>query len=231
MRRTSLLGCFGFLFSFGASLFAQAPATGETHDAALRLMRTMNLRPILEETVAQSMPAGESREIARLLLADDKSFLETYEAEAAALYEKRFSAQEMRGLTDFFASDLGRKWVASQTELAQEQITLLRSGQGMLLIVAEIGCETALLGPNFVTAREKAGNPKMAVPADFVTRYAPVVKGVRGLCGCILKEAVKRWGPGAVTHPQAEVATLSQELVSSGACPLPDMAAPAAPKK
>jgi hypothetical protein len=117
MRRTSLLCCFGFLFfSFGASLFAQAPAPGEAHEAALRLVRTMNLRPVLEETVSQSMPAGESREIARLLFADDKSFLEAYEAEAAGLYEKRFSAQEMRGLADFFAGDLGRKWVASQGE-------------------------------------------------------------------------------------------------------------------
>jgi hypothetical protein len=78
---------------------------------------------------------------------------------------------------------------------------------------------------------EKAGKPEMEVPADFVTRYAPIVKGVRGLCGCILKEAVKRWGPGAVTHPQAEVAALSQELVQSGVCHLPDFAVPAPPKK
>src|SRR4051794_19166133 len=207
MRRTILLCLCGLLTS--AALPAQTPASsppGEAHQAALRLVRTMNLRPLLEETVSQSMPAGESREIARLLLADDGSFLEVYESEAAALYEKRFSAQEMRGLADFFAGDLGRKWMASQGELAKEQIALLRSGQGSLLKVAEIGCETALLGPNFITAREKAGKPEMAVPADFVTRFAPIVKGVRGLCGCILKEAVKRWGPGAVTHPQEEVA-------------------------
>jgi hypothetical protein len=71
----------------------------------------------------------------------------------------------------------------------------------------------------------------MAVPADFVTRYAPIVKGVRGLCGCILKEAVKRWGPGAVTHPQEEVAALTQELLKAGVCHLPDFAVPAPPKK
>lgn len=228
MRRTILLCCFGLLF--GASLFAQAPAVGEAHEAALRLVRTMNLRPQLEEAILKSMPAGESREIGRLLFADDKSFLEVYEGEAAALYEKRFSAQEMRGLADFFAGDLGRKWAASQPELAREQSSLLHSGQGSLLMVAEVGCEAALLGPNFVAAREKAGKPDMAVPDDFVTRYAPVVKGVRGLCNCLLKEAVKRWGPGAMAHPQEEFAALTQELVKSGACPLPNMAAPAPPK-
>jgi len=187
----------------------------------------MNLRPLLEETVSQSMPAGESREIARLLLADDKSFLEAYEAEAAGVYEKRFSAQEMRGLADFFAGDLGRKWIASQLEIVKEQVALLRAGLGWQRQVAEIGCETMILGPKLSAAREKAGNPTMPVPTDFVTRYAPVVKGARAFCSCVLKEAVKRSGPTALHYQQG----LAQELLKSGVCQLPDFAVPAPPKK
>jgi hypothetical protein len=71
-----------------------------------------------------------------------------------------------------------------------------------------------------------------ALPAQTPASSPPgEAKGVRGLCGCILKEAVKRWGPGAVTHPQEEVAALTQELVKSGVCHLPDFAVPAPPKK
>ncbi len=236
MRRTILLCLCGLLTS--AALSAQAPASppspaaGEAHEAALRLVRTINLRPILEETVSRSLATVESREIMRFLLAEDKGLIEAYEAEAAALYEKRFSAQELRGLTDFFASDLGRKWTASQAELGREELALVQTGQGPVFKVAELGCQTAMLSANFVAAREKLGKPTMAVPADFLTRFAPIIPKVRDLCECVLKEAMKRWGPGAVLTRQKEVPALTQELVKAGVCHyLPGFAAPAPPKK
>src|SRR5262249_35503444 len=136
MRRT-----LGFLlagFALSSALLAQPGDAGDSKSLSLRLVRALNLRPTVEESMTQFLPSGESGQIAHHLLEQDKAFWAAYEEEVAAIYEKKLTREELRKIVEFLESDTGKTWTAMQPEVLQEQVSRMKQGQGALVMIAEI---------------------------------------------------------------------------------------------
>ena len=68
----------------------------------------------------------KAREILKPILADAASRREEMVAQAAKVYAKRFSVAEMKQITDFYKTPVGRKLVAQLPQIMQESMQIGR---------------------------------------------------------------------------------------------------------
>jgi hypothetical protein len=205
----------------GHALAAQATEDDEKRILAMQLTQTLNVQTLAEESLALLPLPGDAGDIARKILAGDGTFRSTYAQELARIYQQKFSKEELREFVKFFQSAAGQKWVLRSSEIMKEQFAVLQQGEGPLLIISEIGCATSLLEPIFAEAKKKAGISESGVPAELVDRAKPLIEQARGLCGCIVQRAFKKWGVGAAANEQFEA--FAQDLIEKGVCPMPDL--------
>jgi len=199
----------------------KAPAVAAA-TPGLRLVRALSLHSMVDAMLGAVVPPGDPMVIASRMFDQDKGTLSAFESEVAGLYERRFTPEELRRLAEFLESDLGKKWVAQQPDIVREQMAALDQGKTSLGVMREIGCATSLLAPALAKAKAKAGLSEPGIPADFQARFDALATASRGFCGCIFREAEKK-GKGAALRDPAQLESLAQEAVTSGACPLPSL--------
>ena len=237
MRRFVLVGVLGSVLALSSSpggavtpppaaapahAAASAPAPSAAPSPGLRLVRAIGVVPLVEAGLDRAFAPGEPRLLASSLLAKDAAFLAAYELEIAGLYERRFSADELRRLADFYEGDLGKKWAGQQLGVEKDQQALWDAGKGTVATLREIGCTTSFMVDVIDTAKATAKVTDPGIPANLQPLVDSMAVPARRFCACVTREFEKKYGPGGFSRQvQAESDRFVEQLVSSGTCPAP----------
>ena len=79
-------------------------------------------------------------------------------------YAEMFTENELKQLTAFFKSGVGKKWIDSQEEFFRKSQLSFQNNESHIRQIAVLGCVTAILLPNMEQAKKKAGITEEGIP-------------------------------------------------------------------
>jgi len=228
----------GFRVVVGSVARTQYPSPNHLK-ASEALIDTLDLNRSMMNTILLSSPQ-QAHSIVKYVLGKETGLWDATRKDVSIIYAEMFSEHELKQLTAFFKSDVGKKWIDSQEEFFRNEPYFFKSGVGKKWIdsqeeflrnesyrrqIAVLGCVTAILVPNIEGAKKRAGITKEGIPPEI--RSHPdvelLIQDVRKTCVCVIDEAALKWGFENFVSKQnsPEFGALMNHLLTTGKCPIP----------
>jgi hypothetical protein len=221
-----LLVCLAFLVPTIAAHAQQPPSSGHIA-AALTLVRTLNLEQLLQTMAESHAPPGLRREIMARVL-KQRVNVGAFENLVATLYAEAFTEPELRQLTDFYSTPLGRKLSATQVTLSRRVLQSLSGAQEVvsnLVVSACAAASVSVAAEQHQKLQISMGKPSPTTD-EVLAATGPLLARAEESCSCIFEKARAAVGPSAGANmdklfadPRAKAAM--DEAVRTGACPRP----------
>ena len=165
------------------------------------------------------------REFAERELSSHPELWLTLERELADALRETFSLSELAELREFLQSPTGQVWVRASPSLLAQTQERSKGANSAQFQMASIGCVVGWLAPHVEAAQLKAGRNEPGFSAELFEVLRPSREAVRKTCDCLLRKVIERWPSSTITQIQLqpEYQQYVAELLTTGACPLPDI--------
>lgn len=232
--RTLRCALLASLLACAATAAAQAPAappagTGIALSpahmaAALDLARALQLEQYMESYIESMAPPGMRREIIRRVVMQ-RLDLKAFEAFAARVYGETFSEQELRELTAFYRTEVGRKLQARLPSLQKNVSQAIINSPDMMSNFFVSGCAAGAVSSAAEQARQfqtTVGQPPPSLD-DVLRNLGPLLTKAEASCVCMFKVAMgaSRNKDASQLFQEPAVKQAIDEAMRSGTCPRP----------
>jgi hypothetical protein len=192
--------------------------------AAIELVRALNLEQFVQAMIEGLGPPGLKRDIAQRIMMQ-RIDMKAFEAFAAGVYGETFSEDELRSLTDFFRSEVGRKLQSRQVTLSRNVNEAIARSPEMMANFFVSGCAAGVVSGAAEQAQKfqlSVGKPPPTVD-DVVRNLGPLLAKAEVSCTCMYNAgmAVPSTGDPARKFQDPAVRRAAEEAVRTGACPRP----------
>lgn len=213
---TIILGVNSFDEAWSADLSASHLKASET------LIDTLDQERFTMNLLLFSFPK-QAHSIIKYLLDKETGLWDAMKKDVSIIYAEMFTEQELKQLTAFFKSGVGKKWIDSQEEFFRRGLLALRDKESYLRQVAVLGCVAAILVPNIEGYKKKAGITEEGIPPEIMILLEPLTQSVKKTCTCVIDEAAQKWGFENIEAKQnsPEFGAFMNHLLTSGKCPIP----------
>jgi hypothetical protein len=192
--------------------------------AAVALVRALNLEQYLQNMIERLGPPGIKRDIMRRIVMQ-RIDTRAFEAFGAKIYADTFTEEELKQLTAFFQSDLGRKLQAKQTALQHNVTEAFASSPDMMSNFFVSGCTAGAVANAAEQSRQfqiTLGQPPPSLDVIF-QNIGPLIAKAEVSCTCMFGKALAASQSKDPSKMFQEPATKQavEEAFKSGACPRP----------
>jgi len=190
--------------------------------ASEALIDTLDLNRSMMNMILFSSPQ-EAHSIIKYLLGKKTGLWDAVRKDVSITYAEMFTENELKQLTAFFKSGVGKKWIDSQEEFFRKSQLSFQNNESYIRQIAVLGCVTAILLPNMEQAKKKAGITEEGIPPAILPMLEPLAQDVNKTCACVIDQAVMKWGFKNFVAKQnsPEFGAFMNHLLTSGKCPIP----------
>jgi hypothetical protein len=224
-----LLACaIGSCLAEDASPRQAAPpmaAAAPSHMAAATdLVRSLHMEQYLQTMIEGLAPPGLKRDILQYIVMQ-RIDVRAFEAFGAKIYADTFTEEELRQLTVFFQSELGRKLQSRQVALQRNVSEAFSNSPEMMSNFFVSGCAAGAVAAAAEQARQFQINLGQQPPTveAILKNIQPLVAKAETSCGCMFGKAMAAAQSKDLSKMFQEPAVKQavDEAFKSGACPRP----------
>jgi len=202
-----------------------APPLPPSHlAAATALVRSLHLEQYMQTMVEGLSPPGMKRDITTHIVMQ-RIDMRAFEALASKIYADTFSEEELKQLTAFFQSELGRKMQGKQAALQRNVAEGFGNSPAMVANFFVSGCAAGAVASAAEQARQfqlTMGQQPPTVDA-ILRNIAPLLAKAEASCNCMFDKAIAAspTKDASKMFQEPGVKQAVDEALKSGACPRP----------
>jgi hypothetical protein len=161
--------------------------------------------------------------IIKYVLGKETGLWDAMRKDVSIIYAEIFTENELKELTVFFKSEIGKKWIDSQAEFFRRSLLTLQNKESYIRQTAILGCVTAILVPIIEEYKKRTGVTNEGRLPEIMSQIEPLIKDVKKSCVCAVDEAGLKWGLENLQSKQnsPEFGEFLNHLFTSGKCPVP----------
>lgn len=190
--------------------------------ASEALVDTLDLNRSIMNMILFSFPQ-QAHDIIKYVLGKETGLWDAMRKDVSIIYAEIFTENELKELTVFFKSDIGKKWIDSQAEFSRRSLLTLQKKESFIRQTVILSCVAAILVPIIDGYKKRAGITSEGILPEIMSQLEPLIKDAKKTCVCAVDEAGLKWGlenlQSKLNSP--EFGEFMNYLFTSGKCPVP----------